>query len=178
VKTIALTLLATALLAAPAAAQEGMTHNHKRSTLSTAVKRQLKVVKRATAKYRDVRVAVRDGYMPTDDCYGVRGRGVMGFHYVNLELVFNTVDSLRRPDILIYLPAKGGERRLAAVEWYHLDADQDLSTDDDRPHFLGRPLDGPMIHDPGTPVHFDLHVWLFKHNPRGVFAPFNPAARC
>ena len=71
-----------------------------------------------------------------------------------------------------------GRRRLAAVEWYHLDADQNLATDVDRPSLFGRPLLGPMIHEPGTPVHYDVHVWLFKHNPRGVFAPFNPAARC
>ena len=30
----------------------------------------------------------------------------------------------------------------------------------------------------GMPVHYDLHVWLWKHNPSGVFAPFNPDASC
>ena len=145
---------------------------------SAAVRHQLKVIKRATAKYRDVRLAVRDGYVPTEDCYGVKGKGVMGFHYAKPELVTDNHDDIRKPDILIYLPTEKGGRRLAAVEWYHLDADQDLMTDPDRPRLFDRPFEGPMIHSPGTPVHFDLHVWLFKHNPDGVFAPFNRTARC
>jgi hypothetical protein len=173
---------ALAVLAAAALPASAMAHGeptaHANRPHSAAVKRQLKVVKRATAKYRDVRLAVRDGYVPTDECYGVPGRGVMGFHYANPALILNTVDNIRRPDILIYLPSKDGRRRLVAVEWYHLDADQDLSTDHDRPRLFDRPFDGPMIHEPGTPVHFDLHAWLFKHNPKGVFAPFNPAAHC
>lgn len=181
-----LTVLAAAAAALPAsaaahedktpAAHEGKTF-HTRPH-SAAVKRQLKVAKRATAKYRDVRLAVRDGYTPTDECYGVRGKGVMGFHYANTKLILNPVDDIRRPDILIYLPGKRGARRLAAVEWYRLDADQNLATDPDRPQLFRRPFEGPMIHSPGTPVHYDLHAWLFKHNPKGVFAPFNPAARC
>ncbi len=24
------------------------------------------------------------------------------------------------------------------------------------------------------PRHYDLHVWAWKHNPAGLFAPFNP----
>jgi hypothetical protein len=28
------------------------------------------------------------------------------------------------------------------------------------------------------PIHYDLHVWLWKHNPSGLFAPFNPEASC
>jgi hypothetical protein len=33
-------------------------------------------------------------------------------------------------------------------------------------------------HGPGMPVHYDLHVWLFKKNPRGMFAEFNPRVAC
>jgi hypothetical protein len=27
-------------------------------------------------------------------------------------------------------------------------------------------------------AHYDLHVWLFKNNPEGMFAPTNPAVKC
>jgi hypothetical protein len=27
-------------------------------------------------------------------------------------------------------------------------------------------------------VHYDLHAWLFKENPLGVFAPTNPNVSC
>ena len=36
-------------------------------------------------------------------------------------------------------------------------------------------------HHPLMPLdlsHYDLHVWLFKPNPRGMFQPTNPDVRC
>ncbi len=178
--TTALALLvATAAAAAPAAAVQGTAdHDRGEDRLTRADRRQLDVVRRATAKYRDVRVALRDGFVPTDECYGEPGQGVMGFHYAHPRRVVDQVHDPKRPDILIYLPGKGGRRELAAVEWYRLDPDQDLSTAAGRPRILGRPFEGPMIHSSGGPAHFDKHVWLFKRNPAGTFAPFNPAAHC
>jgi hypothetical protein len=43
-----------------------------------------------------------------------------------------------------------------------------------------------MIDDPTTETdeahmfapHFDRHVWIYRDNPNGVFAPFNPAVTC
>jgi hypothetical protein len=36
-------------------------------------------------------------------------------------------------------------------------------------------LDG---HAPGMPVHYDLHVWLGRTNPDGLFAVPNPSISC
>jgi hypothetical protein len=33
-------------------------------------------------------------------------------------------------------------------------------------------------HTPTMPWHWDLHAWVWAHNPDGVFAPFNPAISC
>jgi len=33
-------------------------------------------------------------------------------------------------------------------------------------------------HFAGMPVHYDLHVWLWKHNPAGMFAEWNPGLSC
>jgi hypothetical protein len=36
-------------------------------------------------------------------------------------------------------------------------------------------------HHPLMPLglhHYDLHVWLFKDNPVGLFRPTNPAVKC
>jgi hypothetical protein len=43
-----------------------------------------------------------------------------------------------------------------------------------------------MEDDPSNPVdeahmfepHYDLHVWLYRENPRGTFAQFNPNVNC
>jgi hypothetical protein len=33
-------------------------------------------------------------------------------------------------------------------------------------------------HGPGMPIHYDLHLWIWAPNPRGMFAQYNPAVRC
>jgi hypothetical protein len=36
-------------------------------------------------------------------------------------------------------------------------------------------------HEPLIPqefVHYDLHAWLFKDNPNGMFSPTNPDVSC
>ncbi len=52
----------------------------------------------------------------------------------------------------------------------------------ERPVIFGRPMEGPMEgHYPLMPSsmhHYDLHVWLWKPNPAGVFSPTNPALEC
>ena len=70
-------------------------------------------------------------------------------------------------------------RRLVAIEYVKNDADGDLGTDDDRPSLFGEPFDGPMEgHEPGQPVHYDLHAWVWRHNPAGELAQFNPEVGC
>ena len=52
----------------------------------------------------------------------------------------------------------------------------------ERPTLFGRPFDGPMEgHHPLMPLalhHYDLHGWLFKENPAGLFSPTNPDVKC
>jgi hypothetical protein len=47
---------------------------------------------------------------------------------------------------------------------------------------FGKPFDGPMEgHEPLIPkqyVHYDLHAWLFKDNPLGMFSRTNPDVNC
>jgi hypothetical protein len=31
---------------------------------------------------------------------------------------------------------------------------------------------------PGALHHYDLHVWLWKENPAGMFSPTNPGLKC
>jgi hypothetical protein len=136
----------------------------------------LAVVRQVTAKYHDVGAALADGYVPSSPCT-VGPTGVMGIHYLNPALVAGPVD-LRKPPILLYVPGEDG-LELAGVEYFKVDADQDLGTDGDRPSLLGQEFDGPMAgHGGDMPVHYDLHVWTWKHNPDGMFAELNPRLSC
>lgn len=75
--------------------------------------------------------------------------------------------------------ATTASRRLVAAEWIVVDKDQDLTTDDDRPSLFGVPFDGPMVgREPGMPIHYDLHAWVWKKNPSGMFSRGNPTVKC
>lgn len=126
-------------------------------------------------KYKDPVAAVRDGYLSTLGCVHYAS-GAMGVHFLNQALISPKVD-LGKPQILVYEPV-GGRLELVAAEWF-----VPLATGvAERPSLFGQPFDGPMEgHEPLMPQalhHYDLHVWLFKDNPRGLFAATNPAVSC
>ena len=138
-----------------------------------------RTVHQATKQFRDLDVALAAGYVPAGECASHPDLGGMGYHYLHPALAGDTVVDPTMPEILVYVPGDDG-LKLGAVEWFVADADQDLGTDGDRPTLFDRlPFDGPMPgHEPGMPVHYDLHVWLYDHNPAGQLAPFNPKVTC
>jgi hypothetical protein len=141
-------------------------------------------VRAALEKYQDPYVAVRDGYLSTIGCVhypkpGGAGHafptGGMGIHFLNPELIGPVPDPMR-PTILLYEP-NGDKLRLVGAEWFI-----PLSTGvKERPTLFGQPFDGPMEgHEPLMPHtvhHYDLHVWLWKENPAGLFKPTNTTAQ-
>jgi hypothetical protein len=153
---------------------------------ASALPPELEKVRAALDKYRDPYVAVRDGYFSTLGCVhypqpGGAGRvpyppGAMGVHFLNPQLIGPVPDPMR-PPILVYEPS-GGTLQLVAAEWFI-----PLATGiKERPILFGRPFDGPMEgHEPLMPAglhHYDLHVWLWKSNPAGLFSPTNPTVSC
>ncbi len=148
-------------------------------------------VRAALDKYQDPVVAVRDGYLSTLGCiaYTAGGHegmghamtmeykaGGMGVHFLNLSLVGPALDPLK-PQVLIYEPV-GDRLKLAAAEWF---VPAPLAPNGP-PSILGKALEGPMEgHEPVIPAtlhHYDLHVWLWKTNPYGMFSPTNPDVKC
>jgi hypothetical protein len=148
----------------------------------------LEKIRASLQKYEDPIVAVHDGYFSTLGCVeflkaGAPGTvpaylvGGMGIHFLNPALIGPEVDPLR-PQILLYEPTAGGKLRLIGAEWF-----VPLSTGvKARPSLFGAPFDGPMEgHHPLLPIdlhHYDLHVWLWKENPAGLFKPTNPSLTC
>ncbi len=143
---------------------------------------QLAQVKTANDRYSSVDAAKADGYVPASPCESRPGTGFpaggMGFHHINPAAAGDQVINALKPELLLYAPTPSG-LELIGVEYFKADADQNLSTDADRPTLFGRAFDGPMLgHAPGMPIHYDLHVWLYKPNPSGMFAVWNPAVSC
>ncbi|MBI4480609.1 MAG: hypothetical protein HY651_11355 [Acidobacteria bacterium] len=136
---------------------------------------ELEQVRAAMEKYQDPIRAVHDGYFSTVGCVQMPTGG-MGIHFLNPQFIGPEPDPLR-PQILLYEP-DGGRLRLVGVEWFI-----PLATGiKARPQIFGQPFDGPMEgHHPLIPTelhHYDLHVWLFKDNPAGLFKSTNPNLKC
>jgi hypothetical protein len=147
---------------------------------------ELQAVRAGLEHYKDPIRAIYDGYLSTVGCIaypegGSEGTmnypaGGMGVHFLNLGYVGPELDPTK-PQVLIYEP-HGGELRLVAAEWFM----PKEAAGDYRPSIFGQELQGPMEgHKPLMPAgmhHYDLHVWLWKTNPAGVFSPTNPAIEC
>ncbi|MGH2945226.1 MAG: hypothetical protein ACRDPC_02995 [Solirubrobacteraceae bacterium] len=140
-----------------------------------AVDRALATARSATARFHDVEAAEAAGYVRVSECETEPGLGAMGFHYLNPAYAADDSIKITKPEILVYAPKSDGRLRLVAIEYFKADADQDPATDSDRPTFAGVPFDGPMEgHSEGMPVHYDLHAWVWAHNPVGAFEQYNP----
>jgi len=189
VAAVAATVVGTgalALVAAPSQAEPhaghavtAAAHDHPASTGGPGGDPRLRRARAATEQYRDVDVAVADGYERSGDCEDDPKYGAMGVHFANPELIADGELDVEHPEVLVYEPTRDGSLRLVAIEYFAVDADQDLHTDGDRPWMFDLPFDGPMLgHNPDMPIHYDLHVWLYRHNPAGLFAMWNPAVEC
>jgi hypothetical protein len=148
---------------------------------------ELEKARAALDKYKDPVMAVHDGYFSTVACVeylkGSQEEGMMhyapggmGVHFLNLQLIGPTLD-LTKPQVLIYEP-DGDRLRLAAAEWFV----PTQAAGKTRPAIFGQELQGPMEgHEPVQPKglhHYDLHVWLWKNNPAGMFSATNPDVKC
>jgi hypothetical protein len=146
----------------------------------------INAVKAALDKYKDPIVAVREGYLSTIGCVDFPGGGseagamdykpgAMGVHFINMGLVGPKLDSTK-PQVLLYEPV-GDKLVLTGAEWF---VPTDLAKTP--PTVLGHKLMGPMEgHAPIMPAelhHWDLHVWLYKTNPNGMFSATNSAVKC
>lgn len=165
----------------------------------------LAAVQMATERFEDVEVALAEGYIrdPFDLCETAEmmGRpaelGAMGIHYFRADLLgiagppdprvngTGTHTDFLKPAILIYEPQEDGTLELVAVENLAFAAAWQAAGHVDPPSFHGVPYDH-MVDDPATPAdeahmfepHYDRHVWIYRENPSGLFAPFNPNVSC
>jgi len=162
-------------------------------------------VRRATERFRDVNVALAEGYIPdpnnmceTAEMMGKPAAlGAMGIHYFRPDLLGiteppsprvngnGTHTDFRTPAILIYEPQRDGSMALVAAENLVFAAAWRAAGHTAPPTFHGVPYDS-MKDDPATPLdeahmfepHFDRHVWIYRDNPNGMFVPLNPAVSC
>jgi hypothetical protein len=98
------------------------------------------------------------------------GEGGMGFHYGKPSLIDGTINP-DEPEVLLYEPQLNGKPRLVAVEYIIPFAI--LPADATAPRAFGQ----DFVPDASLPF-WTLHIWLWKDNPAGLFASFNPNVNC
>ena len=164
----ALALAACAAEAPVAAPAHGAAHAS--GGASPALQRELAELRRQTAPYHNFARAAEAGYAaPITPCWAHRSLGAMGYHYGNPDLIDGTV-SLLEPELLMYEPQAGGHMRLVGMEYI---VPIEAWTGESPPTLLGQ-----QFHPHSTLPIYKLHVWLWRDNPRGTFADWNPAVSC
>jgi hypothetical protein len=165
----------------------------------------LEELRALTERFRDVNVALAEGFIrdPSDMCVTAEMEGLpaedgaMGIHFLRPDLLgitgppdprvngTGTHTDFRNPAILIYEPRPDGSLQLVAVENLVFAAAWRQAGNPQPPSFHGLAYDH-MIDDPATPhdeahgfaEHYDRHIWLYRENPRGIFAMMNPDVSC
>lgn len=165
----------------------------------------LAAIRAATERFRDVRVALAEGYVrdPSSMCVTAemegmpRQLGEMGIHYFRPDLLgitgppnprvsgTGTHTDFRTPGVLVYEPQADGSLRLVAVENLVFEKAWRAAGHTEPPRYAGQVyyhmVDNPLTaadEAHGFEPHYELHAWLYRENPTGTFAQFNPRATC
>jgi hypothetical protein len=138
----------------------------------------VRVVRESTQRFRDVSVAVAEGYVLQFGCVSGGDLGAMGVHFVNGPLVADGVFDPTRPELLVYEPVGNGRLELVAADYLVL-ADTWHANNPAPPELMGQLFH--LFESPnrfGLPAFYTLHVWAWKSNPNGTFTNWNPRVSC
>lgn len=138
----------------------------------------VKVVREATERFKDVKVAEQEGYHLLFGCVSGSDFGAMGLHYVNLSLVGDGLLDATRPEVVIYEPLPSGGLRLIGADYLVFQEMWDANNPA-APQLMGQLLH--LFENPnrfGLPAFYTLHVWAWKDNPTGTFVNWHSNVSC
>lgn len=129
------------------------------------------LVRETNDRFRDVEIAVAEGYGPIA-CADGRNGGSMGIHYVNGDYLMNDDNAidLTKPEALMYEPQEDGSLVLVGLEYITLEGPAAL--EGHLFNYSGSP------NRYGLPAFYELHVWAWRDNPKGMFTDTNPNVSC
>lgn len=153
-----------------AASEQSRTASPTQASGSAELK-DLATLRRVTARFHDFDTAVGAGWSAKiTSCMTDPTLGGMGFHYGNTALIDGTA-RVDQPELLLYEPEQNGRLRLVAVEYiipytFH-------SRDAAPPVLFGHEFQQNDVFQL-----WGLHAWVWKDNPSGIFANWNPVVNC
>lgn len=130
-------------------------------------------LRRLLAPFHDFDKAVAAGWsVQITPCLEAPGQGGMGFHYGKLAFIGDGGRvELLQPELLLYEPQKNGKLRFMGVEYIVPFTDRPASGPP--PTLLGQEF--AQVPEFGV---WGLHIWVGRHNPSGIFSPWNPKVNC
>jgi hypothetical protein len=137
-------------------------------------------VRAATARFKDINVAIAEGWVQGTPCVSGPDTGAMGVHFVQPARIAAGVLRADEPEALIYEPLGNGAFRLVGVEFIVLYPVWHRT----HPPGVTPALEGDLLNYVGTPnryglpAFYELHVWAWEHNPRGTYADWNTRVSC
>ncbi|HET9500506.1 MAG TPA: hypothetical protein VFO98_09610 [Marmoricola sp.] len=145
----------------------------------------------ATARFHSINQATASEYGELRDAAGIAciddPAGGMGIHYANNTLVVDPALIPTSPEVLVYQPMPEGGLKLVALEYVILESawridhpdPEDVPSlfDQDFERLPGAGEDEPQNRY-GLPAFYELHLWLWKPNPAGMFDDWNPDVTC
>lgn len=137
---------------------------------AAADQKDLAALRRVTAPFHNFDQAVTAGWSALITPCMTDPAGGMGFHYGNPAFIDGTV-RVEEPELLLYEPEKNGKLRLVAVEYI---VPYTAHGRDATPPVLF----GQEFKRNDTFQLWGLHAWVWKHNPSGMFADWNPRVTC
>ena len=132
---------------------------------SEECRKEVAAARKGTAQYHDFDVALADGFVQASPCVRRPGVGTMGFHYALASRIDLNIDP-SEPEILLYLPDDDGVVELVAVEYIYPNVGVVPS------------LFGQEYHYNLARNRYELHAWIWRHNPVGMFEDWNPKLNC
>ena len=167
-------LVMTGVLVSGAVAQTNATDKSQApgilpSAFGEAVDCDVMTIRDATAKFKSTVAAEAAGYKQVTGCVEHQPAGAMGYHFQNNALLDATLD-LEHPEVLVYEKMPDGTFQLNGVEFLVPISDWKST---EPPRIMGQAL--VKVDSIGF---WFLHVWTWKPDPSGLFAPWNPDVKC
>jgi hypothetical protein len=190
-----LVVAAVVVIPTVASAGQGEAGNHAAAghdaaahdTAASAALRQdeLAGLRQLTARFHSVEAAEEAGYelgyvngagnRIITGCVAHPTAGAMGYHYFNKALIDDLVVDVLEPEGMVYAPGPDGKLKLAAVEYVVPGANSNPpGPGPPPPTVFGRDM---VILVPAVGF-WTLHAWVWRHNPSGMFAHWNPEVTC
>jgi hypothetical protein len=138
-------------------------------------------VRAATARFKDINVAIAEGFVQATPCVSGPDTGAMGVHFVLKSRIAAGTLKAEEPEALIYEPQTDGAFRLVGVEFIVLAS---VWQSENPPAGATPALDGDLLNYVsapnryGLPDFYEIHVWAWENNPKGSFADWNTHVSC